>query len=370
MSDQRPPRSGPEARSAAPPLVSVVCTAYNRGPAITATLRSVLDQELADLELLVVSDGSTDDTHDHVRTVADEDPRLRLIVLEHGGIASRAINAGVAEARGRHIAYIDHDDLWMPHHLSVAVAELERGADLVATAPVWQREDGEVISRRPPAALFWHPEIQVLNAVFENSQAVHRADLIREVGPWAEAEHGLEDWDMWLRMSDAGARVSTVQTHTVRKVMGTRNRYLSIPRAQSLELVRCPTMLAARGALRALLDPAAAARLEAIAAAETERWYEHLAQDEDFVFPRGFLDGGDAARAAIPEALRESRAADQGIEDPVSIRLEQGEGFVRVVRDLECITPQHARRYDEVLRRAVPGYFALIAELVRPFSTA
>lgn len=352
------------------PLVTVVCTAYNRGAAIRRTLRSVLDQTVRELELIVVSDGSTDDTHEHVEAMAAADPRLRLLVLEHGGIASRAINAGVAEARGRHVAYIDHDDLWTAHHLEVAVGELERGADLVATAAIWQRETGEVISRRPPAALFWHPDIQVLHAVFENSQAVHRAGWTDRAGPWREERHGLEDWDMWLRLSDAGARVSTVQTHTVHKVMGRTNRYLTIPRAHSYELVRCPDVFAARKALRAMLASEAAAELERLAFADTARWYGELAADDAFVFPRGFAGSRAEAVAAIPAALRESRDADRGIEDPVSIRIERHADSATVVRDLECITAEHARRYDEVLRRALPDYFARLAELTAPFSTA
>jgi hypothetical protein len=352
------------------PLVSVVCTAYNRGAAIRRTLRSVLDQSVRELELLVVSDGSTDDTHEHVEAMAAEDPRLRLIVLEHSGIASRAINAGVADSRGRHVAYIDHDDLWAPHHLEVAVRELELGADLVATAAIWERETGEVISVRPPAGLFWHPDVQVLHPVFENSQAVHRAEWADRAGPWAEARHGLEDWDMWLRMSDAGARVSTVQTHTVHKVMGRSNRYLTIPRAHTTELVRCPDGFAARAALRAMLAPEAAAELERLAFADTTRWYTELAADEAFVFPRGFADSRAEAIAAVPAAVRESREADRGIEDPVSIRIVRHADHATVVRDLECVTAEHARRYDEVLRRALPGYFSRLAELMAPFSTA
>lgn len=349
------------------PLVSVVCTAYNRGPAIRPTLASVLAQDLGSLELLVISDGSTDDTDEHVADVARQDHRVTLIAVENGG-AQRAMNLGVEAARGRYLAYLDHDDLWTPDHLRLLAAELDAGADLAATNSTWIRPDGSVLSERPAASLFWHPEIQVVNPVFENSQAMHRAELIDEVGPWREEPYGLEDWDLWLRMADAGARVATLARRTVRETMGEHNRFRTLSQRHSMELVRCPDQLSARRALRAMAHPETSARLQAAAVADSEAWHCRLAQEDAFVFPRGFAASRDEAVARVPEALRESRAADEGHADPVSIRIvPSGEG-VAVVQDLNCMTAEHAARYAEVMGRAMPRYAELVAEVTAPYA--
>ncbi|WP_338087804.1 glycosyltransferase family 2 protein [Nocardioides lijunqiniae] len=351
------------ARNSATSLVSVVCTTYNRGAAIRRTLASVLAQSVADLELLVVSDGSTDDTHDHVAAVAERDPRVRLIVIEHGGVPSRAMNAGISAARGDHLAYIDHDDEWTPEHLAVLLRELEDGADLAAAGSTWVDPAGELVSTRPSAALFWHPDIQVINPVFENSQAAHRTEWIERVGPWREEEFGLEDWDMWLRMSDAGARVSTVETPTVRKTMARSNRHRSLPQRHVLELVRCPSVRAAWQAARALSHPTTAARLAEAAGTDAETWYQELAATDRFVFPRGFAPTREEAVRRVPEALRHSRDADRGLEDPVSMRIEpDGDGAV-LVQDISCMTAEHAARYARTLRRAQPTVFAIVDEV-------
>lgn len=352
-----------------PPLVSVVCTAYNRGPAIRSTLESVLAQTIADLELLVVSDGSTDDTDQHVLAVAADDARVRLLQVANGG-APRAMNIGVEEARAPYIAYIDHDDWWTPVHLELLVSELEAGADLAASNSTWLRPDGSVLSERPVASLFWHPDIQVINPVFENSQAIHRAELLDEVGPWREDDFGLEDWDLWLRMADAGARVATVAERTVLETMGgTANRYRTLTRRYASTLLVCPDQLAARRALRAMTSPQSRALLDDAVVSDSEAWYEGLAQTEAFVFPRGYARTRTDAVAGLSAALRASREADRGLEDPVSIRLVEIPEGVAIVRELEVMTQDHAVRHDALARKALPRYYSLLAAITADASS-
>src|SRR3954471_14883282 len=113
--------------------VSVICPTYNRSRLILKTIDSVLRQTMADWELLVVSDGCTDDTEEWVRRAGQDDPRVRLHRIERSGHPAAPRNHGLAHARGRLIAYIDHDDLWHPDHLAQALAALDQtGADLVA----------------------------------------------------------------------------------------------------------------------------------------------------------------------------------------------------------------------------------------------
>src|SRR5262249_1200992 len=96
------------------PLSTVVIATYNGARYVDTTLRSALEQTLRDFEILVVDDGSTDDTVGHVRAFSD--PRLRLLERTHGG-APAAWNAAVEVAGGHFIALLDHDDLWTPTKL-------------------------------------------------------------------------------------------------------------------------------------------------------------------------------------------------------------------------------------------------------------
>ena len=105
-----------------PPLVSVIIPAYNHERWIVATLNSVLKQSMADLEIIVVDDGS----QDHTVTAASQlkDPRLRLVAQENRGTAA-AINRGLSLSQGQYIAILNSDDLFMAERLARLVDLLE-----------------------------------------------------------------------------------------------------------------------------------------------------------------------------------------------------------------------------------------------------
>jgi glycosyltransferase involved in cell wall biosynthesis len=99
-------------------LVSVIVPTYNRRETIQAAIASVQRQTFADWELIVVDDGSTDDT---AALIEGSDPRLVLIRQKNQGV-NGARNTGMLRARGQYIAFLDSDDEWLPHHLELSVA--------------------------------------------------------------------------------------------------------------------------------------------------------------------------------------------------------------------------------------------------------
>jgi glycosyltransferase involved in cell wall biosynthesis len=99
-------------------LVSVILPTYNRKETIQAAIASVQRQTFSDWELIVVDDGSTDDT---AALIEGSDPRLVLIRQKNRGV-NAARNAGLRRARGEYIAFLDSDDEWLPHHLELSVA--------------------------------------------------------------------------------------------------------------------------------------------------------------------------------------------------------------------------------------------------------
>lgn len=111
-------------------LVSVVIPSYNHADYIGPAVDSVLGQTYANLELIVIDDGSSDASLDYLRAVRD--PRFRLVEQPNAG-AHNAINRGLALARGDYLAILNSDDVFHPERLAACVARLQEGADLVAS---------------------------------------------------------------------------------------------------------------------------------------------------------------------------------------------------------------------------------------------
>ena len=113
------------------PRVSVIIPTYNRSAVLRHAIASVLAQSFADFELLVVGDCCTDDSAAVVAGFGD--PRIRWFNLPaNSGHQSGPNNEGLRQARGELIAYLGHDDLWLPHHLQTLAAAIDEGADIAA----------------------------------------------------------------------------------------------------------------------------------------------------------------------------------------------------------------------------------------------
>ncbi len=105
------------------PLVTVILPVYNREPLVARAIESVLAQSYRPLELIVVDDGSTDGTRAVLESFGD---RITILDQSHGG-AYAARNLALRHARGELVAFIDSDDIWLPHRLSVQVPLMSRG---------------------------------------------------------------------------------------------------------------------------------------------------------------------------------------------------------------------------------------------------
>lgn len=161
------------------PLVSIITATYNRSNVLRYTIESVLRSTFEDWELLVIGDACTDDTEEMVASF--DEPRIHFTNLnENVGEQSGPNNEGFRRSRGRFIAYLNHDDLWLANHLETAMEGIEEtGAGLVFTLLVWVLPDG---SRRLGAASptgRYEPYMMVPASCW-----LMRRELIESVGPW------------------------------------------------------------------------------------------------------------------------------------------------------------------------------------------
>ena len=132
--------------------VSIVIPAYNGGDLLIRMLDSLCGQTFGDFELIVVDDGSTDDTALRLARYAEKEPRLRNYTVPNGGPA-RARNFGIRKAEGQYLYLCDADDLPEPQLLERLTAEMDKGADLAACGFIEEREEnGRVVSSTPFSA--------------------------------------------------------------------------------------------------------------------------------------------------------------------------------------------------------------------------
>ena len=141
-----------------PPQVTVVLPSYNAQRFITMAIDSVIQQTLLEWELLVVDDGSTDNTPRLVRRYQNHDRRIKLISLSVNRGPAHARNLALGKARGDFIAFIDSDDVWLPEKLQEQVAHIEgHNADISYTAYRRRRDDergGKIVL--VPRAVTYH----------------------------------------------------------------------------------------------------------------------------------------------------------------------------------------------------------------------
>ena len=177
------------------PVVSVVMPTRNCLQLLPAAIESVIAQSYSHWELIVVDDGSTDGTTDSLRAHFT-DPRIRLLATGGVGV-SGARNAGLAEARGELIAYLDSDNTWMPEYLELMVSEFARSnaASVYAVLKVREKPGAPGWYRAQP---FDYRRLTFSNYIDLNV-FMHRRELYSRLGGFDVSLRRVVDWDLILR---------------------------------------------------------------------------------------------------------------------------------------------------------------------------
>ena len=186
-----------------PVLVSVVMPAYNVDWCVRRAVDSVLAQDFRERELIVVNDGSTDDTRNVLASYGDA---IRVIHQENRGM-SAARNAAIRAARGALVAFLDADDRWLPEKLTRQVELMQSRPEIgfCSTAARVENPEGELLNlwrcrQRGPDML---ETLFAENAAIAGgcSAVIVRRELLDSVGLFDESLRGFEDPDLWMRLA-------------------------------------------------------------------------------------------------------------------------------------------------------------------------
>ena len=192
------------------PEVTVVIPTHNRWSLLATSLDIVRGQEDVDVEVIVVDDGSTDETAERLAEI--DDPRLRVLRHEQARGVAAARNSGMREARADWVGFCDDDDLWAPRKLRTQLEALEGSDALFCYGPALMLDaDRSVVVPDQPAPA---PD-DLANRLAEGnvlpggcSNVVMRTDIARELGGFDERLSMVADWDLWLRLANRGPAVT------------------------------------------------------------------------------------------------------------------------------------------------------------------
>ena len=188
------------------PLVSVIVPTYNRGHLLREAVDSVVRQTIPVWELIVVDDGSTDDSPAQLEAL--HDARIRVVAMAHSGSPARARNVGIGLARGQWIAFLDSDDVWLPEKLELQLARLPShpsarwsctGFDFIDAhgSPVPQRSG---LPYEPRSGWIVEP-LLTFHAVASLDTLLVERRLLTELDGFDESLASREDYDLALRMA-------------------------------------------------------------------------------------------------------------------------------------------------------------------------
>lgn len=184
------------------PTVSVVMTTYNRDKYISTTVESVLNQTFQDFELIIIDDGSTDNTFEIIKSF--DDKRIKYYYQNNAG-QNPARNAGITLSNGQYVAMIDSDDIWDQNKLKKQVEILDKHPDigLVYCGTVFIDENDKVFYKKPLIGYKGRvlDKLLMTNFLYNGSCPLFRKSCINKVGLFDTTFKRMTDWEFYLRFA-------------------------------------------------------------------------------------------------------------------------------------------------------------------------
>lgn len=188
-------------------FVSVIVPTYNRADLISKTIESILNQTYKNFELIIVDDGSTDNTEEVIRKFKDS--RIKYTKTDHsGGIPARPRNIGIKKAKGEYIAFLDSDDMWLPEKLEKQIKVFQASNEIAMLYTRFRTIEGEIISNRifPENGMYKSENIFksiYLRNLIACSSVMVKRNVLDQVGLFNTDPNliAIEDADLWLRIA-------------------------------------------------------------------------------------------------------------------------------------------------------------------------
>jgi glycosyltransferase involved in cell wall biosynthesis len=221
------------------PRATFVIGAYQNAATLERAIVAVLGQTVADLELIVVDDGSTDTSRAIAEAAAERDPRVRVLAMDRNVGIARSLNAGLREARAPVVAIQDADDFSEPQRLERQLAVLESDERVAVVGSRMHEVDADGRRLAPRTAF----RAGVVNDVLlrfnpiPNSSAAFRRDPVLESGGYDARYRYATEYDLWLRIAEHHLVVALDEPLATRE-MGHDNVAARAERAQTAEAIR------------------------------------------------------------------------------------------------------------------------------------
>ena len=179
-------------------LVSIIMPVYNVAEFLEETVASVLAQTYRDWELILVDDGSVDDSSQIMADLVEKDSRIIALYMEENGGQARARNAAIEKARGRYIAFLDSDDLWLPEKLAKQVNFIQQHHVGLCYSDYAEFEgERNIVSHIKAPDVVGSRRIYVSNAI-PCLTAMYDAEKCGKV--YMKPPEGTEDWALWIKL--------------------------------------------------------------------------------------------------------------------------------------------------------------------------
>lgn len=202
------------------PLVTVVIATYNRAETLKYAIESVLWQTYKNFELWIIGDCCTDHTEKVVQSF-NHDPRVNWYNLpQNSGYQSKPNNEGIRRGNGEYIAYLNHDDIWLPNHLEDTVKHIEKtNADIVFSVIQWVYS---FTASRPDIPLL--PNLPIPP---EATAVVHRKSIVNKIGYWKNIDetYSYPRVDFFRQAQFAGLKFEIVPSLTGLKFLWDEKNY-------------------------------------------------------------------------------------------------------------------------------------------------
>ena len=192
------------------PKISVIIPTYNRANLIKNTIKGVINQTYTDWELLIVDDGSTDNTKEIVKELMSKDIRIKYFYQENCGCPSGPRNLGINKAIGEYIAFLDSDDEWLPTKLEKQLSIFENSNNpklgiVACYAYIKDHKTGKILYKRDK-----YSKGNILKELLKDGGLIYtgcvltKLSILNEIGPFDIDLKISEDLDMWIRIFEKG----------------------------------------------------------------------------------------------------------------------------------------------------------------------